>query len=167
MPRVHHMRDPIRKLGATVLAICSSLALPARADKEATGSFTAHTNAVLAQVVAIDWSKFKPYGQIMSKPRELRDCATIFLNSLAYNLGWATNAIGKLEGGLPLAAGEGLGGRKAHNFIRPACNVAFGLAVALQTRLYDEKVLGVPKAEAQSRAVRLIQGVAREHRGKG
>jgi len=167
MPRVHHMRDPIRKLGATVLAICSSLALLARADKEATGSFTAHTNAVLAQVVAIDWSKFKPYGQIMSKPRELRDCATIFQNTVAYNLNWATNALRKLNGHAPFTGREGLQGRAAHDFIRPVCNVAFGFAVALQTGWYDEKTVGVPRAEARSRAVRLIQGAAREHRGKG
>jgi hypothetical protein len=161
------MLDPVRKRGATLLAICCFLALSARADKEAASGSTTNTTALLAQVVAIDWSRFMPYGQIKSKPRELRDCATIFQNTIAYNLGWATNAIGKLDGHVPFTGREGFQGRAAHDFIRPACNVAFGLAVALQTGLYDQKALGVPRAEARARAVRLIQGVAREHRGKG
>ena len=68
---------------------------------------------------------------------------------------------------MPFVGREGFEGRKAHDFIRPVSHAAFGLAVALQTGLYDEKVLGVPSAEARSRVARLIAGAAREHRGKG
>jgi hypothetical protein len=141
--------------------------LPARADKEAASPNTTRTNAASAKVVPIDWSSFKQYGRIKPKPGELTDCATLFQNTLAYNLGWASNAIGKLDGHVPFTGREGLQGRAAHDFIRPVCNVAFGFAVALQTGLYDEKALGIPRAEVRSRAMRLIHGAASQHRDKG
>jgi hypothetical protein len=136
-------------------------------DRSAVTQITARQNDVSAQVVAIDWSRFQPHSKIKSKPRDLTDCTAIFLNTLAYNLGWASNALGKLDGTIPFAAGEGFQKKAAHNFIRPACNVTFGLAVALQTGVYDEKILGVSRTEARSRAMRLIHGVASQHHGKG
>jgi hypothetical protein len=77
-------------------------------------------------VVPMDWSRFKPYDQIQRKPRELTDCTKIFLNTIRYNLGWATNAIGKLDGRIPFAGLESLNGRGAHDFIRPCATMARG-----------------------------------------
>jgi len=168
-------RFAIRTPGVTILMICSLLALAAQsseqrqcdAAKSSRAEISVPTNAASAYVVPIDWSRFKPHGRIKRKSRELTDCTKIFQNSIRYNLSWTTNAIGKLDGRVPFVGLEGLQGRKAHDFIRPVCNVAFGLAVALQTGVYDEKALGVPRAEVRSWAVRLIHGAAGEHRANG
>lgn len=136
-------------------------------DTDNTHKTTNRPTEALGHVVPIDWSRFTPYGKLQSRPDELTDCATIFLNTVSYNLRWATNAIDKLQGRAPFAGLEGLEKRGAHDFIRPICNVAFGLAVALQTGVYEEKIPGVSKGEARAQALRLIQGAARNHRNQG
>jgi len=135
--------------------------------KDNTNVITSRTGDVLAHVVPIDWSRFTPYGKIEPRSSELTECATIFLNTVSYNLSWATDAIEKQDGKAPFTGLEGLEKRGAHDFIRPVCNVAFGLAVALKTGVYEEEVSGVPKAEVRARALQLIHGAARNHRGQG
>lgn len=162
------MNTPMAKPVQVVFIAYCLIALSARADGLQTGgsdNLTSHKSIASSLVVPIDWSKFQTYDKITRKPGELTDCATIFQNTIRYNLGWSTNAIAKLEGRVPFVGLEGLQGRKAHDFIRPVCNVVFGFAVALKTGLYDEQAMGVPKSEVLSQTGQLIRGAAREHKG--
>ncbi len=172
-------RDQESRTGVTPISICgditsktvhdpSDLAVrssgtSSRSERGATPVL--RSNTASSYVVPIDWSKLKRYGEIKSKSRELTDCAAIFQNTIRYNLGWTTNAIGKLDGRIPFVGLEGLQGRNAHDFIRPICNMVFGYAVAFKSGLYDEQVLGVSKNDALLQTLTLIRGAAWEHKG--
>ncbi|MBN1490697.1 MAG: hypothetical protein JXA69_12330, partial [Phycisphaerae bacterium] len=88
--------------------------------------------------------------------------ARLLQNALRYNLGWAECTYESSSSGDRYI----IVGMKEHG-IRPPASAAFGITTGLMTGIYDEKVTGVPVAEARRRALKLIKGVAATHRVNG
>jgi hypothetical protein len=73
-------------------------------------------------------------------------------------LAWAPTAAERIE-----REWTALSGRQNHDLIRPACDAAYALAIALKTGIYDPVVTGVPETEATTRTLRLIRAAALAH----
>jgi hypothetical protein len=112
------------------------------------------------RVVPIDWNRFKSYDRISPKSRDLEDCRKVLLNNAYHNLNWATKAAENMENGV------GVSGRAAHDVVRPACSAAYGLAVVLNTGVFDERQVGCPRDVALRRTTRLIEAAGNCHQRK-
>ncbi len=110
------------------------------------------------QVVPIDWKRFK---RGLPKGADSRACAQLALNAARHNLAWAPKTSELIE-----REGLTITGRQAHDIIRPACSVAFAVAVLLKTGIFDENSVGLSREEALRRTIRLISACAAAHNGK-
>ncbi len=110
---------------------------------------------LVSQVVPIDWKRFA------GRPREgddTRRCRQMLLNSARHNVAWIPEAAENIEQNW-----RKLTGRQNHDVIRPACSVAYAMAVVLKTGIFDERAVGVSKQEALARTVRLLKAAAVAH----
>jgi len=114
-----------------------------------------------AQVVPIDWRRFKPFDQLAPHGRDLSECAQLLRNCARYNFAWAPRGAADIE-----TRGLTITGRQAHDVIRPACSAAYALAAALKTGLFDERPMGLSRKEALARTARLIAAPAAAHKNR-
>lgn len=104
-------------------------------------------------VVPIQWRRFKA-------PKSPDDaylaCRRLLQNNARYNLAWIVqnfpyDAARRLYVVPPTSKQDG---------IRAPASAAYGLAVTLQTGVFDETIPGLPAPEARTRTAALIKGVA-------
>lgn len=147
-------------LSALVPALCWWLACGGVAAGElpelsaATGQPLAGRD-VASQVQPIDWPRFakrQNYDAGLDASRKL------LLNAARYNLSWMEKTFELNETGDAYQ----LAGNQEHD-VRPACSVAYGMAVVLQTGIYDPEFVQVDEREARVRTLRLLRGVVRAH----
>ena len=107
------------------------------------------------QVVAIEWSRLELSEEANSR---LAQCTSLLNHCAKYNLSWIdqTFALNR-EGDAYILTGFDEHG------VRPACSVAYGMGALLQTAAFDQAIVGVPRAVAKERTVRLIRGIVRAH----
>lgn len=106
-------------------------------------------------VVPIDWGRF----DINKNPKseEAIHSRDLLLNSVKYGLSWIVS-LPKYSNGL-----FNLGGIK-ENHIRPPASEVVGLAVALQTGIYNEDHIELNKQDAINATVLLIKSIAKAHK---
>jgi len=109
------------------------------------------------QVVPIVWSRFKP-GPCTDPAGERFGKVLLNANKYALNTWWADHKFDQ-------TAADGyfdFHGVGEHN-IRPVSSEAEGLAVSLRLGLYDAKVTGVPRTEAEKKTVELVRSLVHRH----
>lgn len=110
-------------------------------------------------VVGIDWKGLdKGYPRDADSQRLLAILRNA--NKYAVTTWWTTERRYAAQDG---AAYLDFGGN-GETEIRPPCEEAFALAVSLRLGLYDPQVTGVPQADAEAKARRLIGSVAFHHK---
>ena len=112
--------------------------------------------AVAAEVVPIDWGRFKPLTGVSKQVAQGR---SLLLHSARYNLAWIdrTFELDRTRHGYVLS-------KFGEDGVRPACSVIYGMGVALKTGDFDAGIAGCAEAEAKERSIRLLRGVVSAHR---
>ncbi|NLE57451.1 MAG: hypothetical protein GX616_03765 [Planctomycetes bacterium] len=126
----------------------------------ATDGKPADSQRDLAALVApIRWERFTPPNL---RNEDLRTASRLLLNSVRYNLAWAGATLKEApEGDRYLITDMNEPG------VRPPASAACGIATAIATGIYDEKICGMPKDQALSRAIKIIRGDVLVHRVNG
>lgn len=107
-------------------------------------------------VRAIDWSRFH---QPTAPDPDREACGRMLLNEVRYCAGWAaTYREGPRHDRYVIATND-----EPSNVRMPAC-AAYGMAVALKAGLFDERAVGINRAELARRTRLLIKGVASAHK---
>lgn len=113
----------------------------------------------VGQVVPINWARLA-----LDPPRgeDMRACPRMLLNSVRYNLGWVATEYEKGE-----ANGDYVIADMEEHGIRMPSSAAYGVATALKTGIYDEKVVGVARRDALARVIKLVKAVTIKHKVNG
>lgn len=112
-----------------------------------------------ALVVPIPWNRFetgKPAGE------DARTCAQMLLNSVRYNLSWAVATLKEAPEGDRYVITD-----MTEPSVRPPASAAYGVATAIATGIYDEKICGMPKNQATACTLKIIKGDAAVHKING
>jgi hypothetical protein len=110
-------------------------------------------------VVPVRWERF------VRKPSQNEDVQTavrMLLNSVRYNLSWAAGTLKEApEGDRYLIINMTEPG------VRPPASAAYGIATAIATGIYDEKICGMPKSQAIACTLKIIRGDVAVHKVNG
>ena len=106
-------------------------------------------------VTPVEWERF---ASAPSDGLQYEQIVSALLNCARYNLRWIKSTFELDETGDTYV----LTGKGEHN-VRPACSIAYGMGVVLKTGIYDASTVGVDKAEARRRSIRLLRGIVRAH----
>ncbi|NLY03055.1 MAG: hypothetical protein GXY83_43945 [Rhodopirellula sp.] len=109
------------------------------------------------RVVPIDWNRFARPATVDD---DYRRAAQLLANAASYQVAWIPDAAERIE-----KDWRNLSGRQNHDVIRPACEAALTLAVALKTDVYGPALSGVSREEGSARTRRLIHAAAVAHDG--
>lgn len=118
----------------------------------------------VVKVARIEWSRFKLPVEL---DQDYLQARKLLLGCARYNVGWlhekytTDNQLGGYTITPPAKPGQ-----HEHTFRAP-CTIAFLLAVALRTGVYDPSEVGISPEECLSRARKLIRGLVVVHKSNG